>query len=639
MKSGAVGAIILAGGKGTRLSSIAGDLPKALVPIGEKPVLEHQILLLKKFGIQDLVLFTGYRSERISDFFGNGERFGVRIRYHAESEPLGTAGAVLSGWELLPSRFLVFYGDVLLNVDLSRFLKFHASSGADATLLVHPNDHPFDSDLVEMGSSSQVLRFHPSPHPSDEWLPNWVNACLYAIEKESLSPWKGRKVFSDFGKSLFPEMLKTGKKIMGYKSREYIKDMGTPDRYQEVQSDWSSGRVERGSFSTPQSCVFLDRDGTLTRSLDFVREPKELELLPGVAQALRRLNERGVLSVVVTNQPVVARGECSESELDLIHRKLQTLLGRERAYLDRIFYCPHHPDGGYRGERPELKVNCNCRKPAIGMTETACEELGVDLSDSWMIGDMTMDLAMAKAAGLRAVLVRTGFAGRDGKFPVEPDYEFSDLPEAVQFIVSDFPEALKKARSALASISGSDSPGELIAIGGLARSGKSTFARVIQELLVRKGLEAEVISLDSFIKPLEERSEGVRGRFDYEAASAVIKKLAMRAPLELELPVYDRVARRCVPRGRKLQFTEKTIRIVEGVVALDLPVLVGNARARLYIEIDESTRMERFIADRIGRGEGKKEAFAIYEERERDEHAIVRGSASAATLIIRLEKI
>jgi mannose-1-phosphate guanylyltransferase / phosphomannomutase len=158
--------------------------------------------------------------------------------------------------------------------------------------------------------------------------------------------------------------------------------------------------------------------------------------LPGVARAIHELNHNGWRTVVVTNQPVIAKGFCDEAGLQKIHNKLETLLGREHAYLDRIYFCPHHPEKGFPGERPELKMDCDCRKPKIGMIQKAAAELNIDLSQSWLIGDTTTDLQTAKNAGLKSILVRTGSAGRDGKFDAAPDFVADKLLDAVRLLLA-----------------------------------------------------------------------------------------------------------------------------------------------------------------------------------------------------------
>jgi len=434
--------VILAGGKGTRLKDRLGDLPKPMIPIAGKPLLEHQVELAKKYGFTELTFFVHYRADLIQDYFGHGEKWGVSITYLIEPEPLGTAGAVLTGFKHLADRFLVMYGDTMVNVDLDRIWQAHEKHHADATLLLHPNDHPFDSDLVEVNADARVLAFHNRPHPEGIWRQNLVNAGLYVLEKQALKPFRSwfltrqPGTLLDFGKDLFPSLLQSGANLLGYNSPEYIKDIGTPQRYDRICGEYASGVIARSSFATPQHAVFLDRDGTLVPDKDCLRSADGLELLPGVADALHRLNHSGWRAVLVTNQPVVAKGWCTEAELQNIHNKLETLLGHEHAFLDRIYFCPHHPEKGFPGERADLKINCDCRKPKTGMVQSAVADLNIDLKQSWFIGDTTTDVQTARNAGVKSILVRTGSAGKDGKHDAHPDFTFDTLNEAVDFILT-----------------------------------------------------------------------------------------------------------------------------------------------------------------------------------------------------------
>jgi histidinol-phosphate phosphatase family protein len=434
--------IILAGGAGTRLRARLGDLPKPMIPVAGKPLLEHQVELAKAHGFTDLIFFVHYRADLIEKHFGDGTKWGVCIRYVLETEPLGTAGAVLAGFEKLAERFVVMYGDTMVNVDLQRIWNAHENSGAIATLLLHPNDHPFDSDLVEVDAAARVIAFHNRPHPPNLWRQNLVNAGLYVLEKSALTTFlKGQAALSpsqilDFGKDVFPALVAIGEYLLGYNSPEFIKDIGTPERYDRISAQFAAGIVQRSSLATPQRTVFLDRDGTIIPDKDCLRTAEELELLPGVAEAIHQLNLAGWRTVVVTNQPVIAKGWCSESELQKIHNKLESLLGQAHAFLDRIYFCPHHPEKGFLGERTELKIDCNCRKPKTGMIERAVGELNIDLAQSWFIGDTTTDIQTAKNAGIKSILLRTGYGGTDAKHASQPDFVRDNLLDAVKFILT-----------------------------------------------------------------------------------------------------------------------------------------------------------------------------------------------------------
>lgn len=458
--------VILAGGKGTRLKDRLGDLPKPMIPIAGKPVLQHQIELARAHGFNDVRLFAHYRAELIREHFGDGSQWGLPIRYVVEKEPLGTAGAVLAGLDQLAERFAVMYGDTMVNVDLTRFWNAHEKVGAEATLFLHPNNHPFDSDLVETNTDNWVTAFHNRPHSTDRFFQNLVNAGLYIIEKRALEPWREKAGQAsrlsalapadallaltrsadrrdgcpalDFGKDLFPAMLKRGAKIFGYNSPEFIKDIGTPQRYDHVCAQYAAGIIQRSTLAVPQRAVFLDRDGTLVKevSAQGLHCIDHIELLPGVTEAIHELNHAGLRAVLITNQPVVAKGFCTEADLRKIHNKLETLLGRGHAFLDRIYYCPHHPEKGFPGERADLKIECDCRKPKPGMIFQARRELNIDLARSWFIGDTTTDVQTARHAGVKSILVRTGYGGADKKHEATADFTFDTLNDAVRFITA-----------------------------------------------------------------------------------------------------------------------------------------------------------------------------------------------------------
>jgi D,D-heptose 1,7-bisphosphate phosphatase len=437
-------AVILAGGRGTRLKEITGNLPKPLMDIDGKPLLVRQLELMRQSGIGEVLLLTGYRSDAIRAEIGDGARFGLHVLYAEEDEnnPLGTAGALLDSYDRLGERILVAYGDCMLNVDLPRMVAWHEAHRAEASLLVHPNSHPEDSDLVETDAAARVVAFHPYPHEGKDYLTNLVNAALYVIDKKSLAPYRTRWLAArpsaqkpDIAKYLFPEMLAGGARLFAYRSPEYIKDAGTPKRYASVVQDLRSGRIARATLSHPQKAIFLDRDGTLNEEVNRVSSPEALRLIEGVAKAVRRINESEYRAIVVTNQPVLARGDCDERTLAQIHAKLDTLLAREGAYLDALYYCPHHPHSGYPGEVPALKIACTCRKPKPGMLLAAQADFNIDFSQSWMIGDSTIDIRTANGLALRSVLLQTGKAGSDAIYDDPPAYTFKTLLEAVEFIL------------------------------------------------------------------------------------------------------------------------------------------------------------------------------------------------------------
>ena len=425
--------VIIAGGKGTRLGLT--DTPKPMVEIGGKPLLEHHIDLAKQYAIKNIYILSGHLSEVIVDHFGDGREFGVNITHIIEKSPLGTAGAVKQLENRINDRFMVFYGDVFLDVDLKSFMDFDSEADSVANIIVHPNDHPHDSDLVDINDENIVTAFHSKPHNENQYYRNLVNAAVYILSPDIFKYIPNHKP-SDFGSDIFPLVLQSDKVIRAYKTAEYIKDMGTIERLKNVSRDIISGKVKRFSKRYKRPAIFVDRDGTLVRDIDLLHRVEDLELLPFSAAAIKKINDSDYLSFLITNQPVVARNLCDISIIAQIHNKLETLLGRGGAYLNDIYFCPHHPDKGYPEENPDLKVDCDCRKPKTGMISKAVKEYNVDIESSWFIGDMTADIQTGKNAGMKTILVRTGRAGEDGKFEISPDYIFDNIEEAVDFILS-----------------------------------------------------------------------------------------------------------------------------------------------------------------------------------------------------------
>ena len=417
--------VILAGGKGTRLGLT--DIPKPMCPIDGIPLLERQIKLAQSYGIEEIFLLEGHLAQVISDYFGDGTRFGVKIHHIVEEKPLGTAGALSLIKDKLNDRFMVFYGDVVMDFDIQSMQMFDSKTNSLGTLLVHPNNHPYDSDLLE-AKDGKIVAFYPKPHPEGQRYHNLVNAAVYILSPQVfdyIEPMQAQ----DFGKDIFPKILQDGKVLCAYKSAEYIKDMGTKDRLPKICEDVASGKVQRLNKKNLRPAIFLDRDGVLIKDMDKNPVVENFEMLEGVSNAIKKINQSEYLAIVVTNQPMIAKGFVAFEQVDEVHKQLETALGQEKAYLDDIYFCPHHPEKGFEGEIPELKIDCECRKPKPGMLLKAAQDYHIDLANSWMIGDRESDIKAGKAAGCKTILV--------GNIPSseKADYFCQNLSEAVNYIL------------------------------------------------------------------------------------------------------------------------------------------------------------------------------------------------------------
>lgn len=406
--------VIMAGGRGTRISELFPDIPKPLIPIDGIPVLEREVCSLASQGFRDIILTVSYLHEKIEEHFGDGSKWGVKIEYLVENTPLGNAGALFK--LNLKEDFLLLNADAMFDVDFNRFVAFHKEHGGLVTLFTHPNSHPYDSGLLVADKNGAVEQWLAKEDSRPEYYRNRVNAGLHVINPKVLElsgidadrvgavGENGKPIKVDLDRQLLKPLAGTGK-MFCYDSPEYVKDMGTPERYYAVCEDYKAGRVSGKNLQNKQKAVFIDRDGTINKYVGFLRDIDEFELLDGVADAIKKINASGYLAIVVTNQPVIARGEVSFEELERIHNKMETLLGKEGAYLDAIYFCPHHPHKGYEGERPELKFDCNCRKPKPGMLLKAAQDFNIDLAQSWMIGDGENDIKAGQNAGCQTALI------------------------------------------------------------------------------------------------------------------------------------------------------------------------------------------------------------------------------------------
>lgn len=423
--------VIQAGGKGTRLGSKTELVPKPMVQINQKPILWYQLDWCNRYKIDEVFIIVNHLGEVIKEYVDiNRHNYDFKISIFNETYPMGTVGGIKALEANLKTDFLVLYGDVLFDIDLNKLLFFHFDKKSEATLVVHPNDHPYDSDLVELDEFQKIKAFHSKPHDSNKFYHNIVNAALYVFSPKIFN-YLPRAVKSDFGKNIFPNIVNKVS-MYGYSTSEYLKDMGTPKRLNLVSNDVKSGKVFSKNLSNVQKAIFIDRDGVVNIDTKFVSDEKQFQMFPFVSEAIRKINSSEYLAIIVTNQSVIARNLTDIDGLNRIHKKMEHLLGKDGAYFDAIYYCPHHPDSGYPEENIEYKIDCECRKPKSGMLLEASKRFNIDLNKSYIIGDSQRDIIAGKNVGCTAILVETGNENYSSN--IKPDYKFANILDAVKFI-------------------------------------------------------------------------------------------------------------------------------------------------------------------------------------------------------------
>lgn len=320
--------VIIAGGKGTRLG--LKHIPKPMVEIAGKPVLEHQIELAKRYGIKDIFILSGHLADVIVDYFKDGSDFGVNITHIIEPKPLGTAGSLKMIEHLIQDRFLVFYGDVVMDFNINKFIEFDAHNNSIGTTLVHPNDHPYDSDLVDVDSSNKVISFLSKPHDPDKYYRNMVNAAVYIFSPD-IFKYIEFGTFQDFGKDILPAVVNDNKyALMAYLTPEYIKDMGCGERLERVCQDLLSGKVANLNLTNKQQAVFLSIKELVDKKL--YESDNIFSLVNGIKDKIKNINKSELLLIILVDDFIK-----NQDDFDNLSRLIDSILGQDNLYADAIY--------------------------------------------------------------------------------------------------------------------------------------------------------------------------------------------------------------------------------------------------------------------------------------------------------------
>jgi len=622
-------AIVLAGGKGTRLGEATAQRPKPMVEIDSKPLLEYTLSWLKTQGVSKAILTLNYLPNCIIQYFGEGGADFPALEYIVEDTPLGTAGCLSGKGHEFNEPVWIVYADVFMDLDLSRIWHSHLLNQASMTLVVHPNDHPQDSDLVETDAQNKVVQFHPKPRIGKPWLPNLVNAGLYLMNPELFNEIPNMPC--DFGRDLIPKWVENYP-IFAYSTPEYMKDMGTPDRLKKVEHDLTRGFTKARNLRNSQKAFFLDRDGVINDDTHFISKAEDFQLFPFTPQAISKINTSGFLSVVVTNQSVLARNMTTEAGLNRIHHRMETELGEQGAYLDAIYFCPHHPDKGFPEENPSLKIDCDCRKPKPGMLFQAAKRFNIDLKSSFMVGDNERDILAGKNAGCTTVGVATGKGLKSGS--TQPDLFFQTLLEAVEFITNPpfLPDVSTLCQLILDKV---NQPLSFVRIGGNTGSGKSSLAALIKQELEIKQHPCHLVRLDDWILPSNQRinqPHNWKTSFQLEKLQSDLPKLMNGLPLLA--PGYARHPNHQFNPVAYGPF-ENGIVLFEGIpsFAHELDSLPWSLS--LFIEQSDELLKQHVLQLYAWKGLNQDAALRLYQERTPTEYHQINALKSKADICIK----
>ena len=634
-------AAIIAGGFGTRAVSMTADLiPKALLPVAGVPIIFRQMRVLRREGVMRLSVLAGHLGDRLEPALkSEAAELGLFLQVIVEPMPLGTAGCLTA---LAPSSCdtLILYGDMLFDLTLAPLQEFHRRRGATLTIVAHPNDHPRSSDLiVERDDLVQKILPHGSTRQHD--YRNLVPAGLYLASAgffASLEP----NAKSDMIKDVLPRLVAAGAPIAVYNTPEYLRDTGSPARHALAERDLLAGRVRPLNQANLRPAIFFDCDGVLNEEPGNpgVVAPSDLKVIVGAGSAIRFARERDFLTVAITNRPQVAKGLVTFEGLDHILGRLEALLADDGGVLDRIYFCPHHPETGFQGEVAALKKRCECRKPGTLLLRQALADMPIDRVRSSLVGDSLRDIGAARAMGIRAYGVRTGYGCRDqksyprefGKPPI-PDLMFETVLEAVKLGCGY--RAL--AEPALAEIRRKlDKKPMLVGVSGRSRSGKSVLAHAIVRCLMEDGVACLHVRLDDWIIPASMREPGASAETRNSVNGLAALVLALRSGTTVRAPGYDAATRGA---GEEITYDPagQTVIVLEGSFAIHRSVRALLDLA-VFVAVSPDLQRERFDGFYRWKGFEKRAIDVLWLERTADEWPAVDAQRGSADLILTLRE-
>ena len=395
--------VISAGGIGSRLKGITKNIPKPLFPINKVSCLERSIKLLKEQGISQIIVLTCYESHLFyQSIKALKEKYSVEIELFIENEPLGECGSLWLIKEKLTSNFLFLNADLIWEIDIKRFNKFHLEKTSEITLLTHLSNHPEDSDILSESKTKEIYNFSLKPHSKDMFLGqmNLGNAGIAIIGPNLLNKLPPPKNKKSLCHHILNNIKSHNLRVFSYNTSEYVKDMGTPKRLKQVYSDLKKGIVNNNCYLKKQKCLFVDRDNTLIecKKNQYINSISDLKFIDKNIIFLAEKSSLFNMVIMATNQPQISMGIISWEEVNLINSFIVNYCLKFNLKINSVALCPHHPHSGFKDEILNLKQDCFCRKPKPGMFLYESYLRNIDLRSSTLAGDSEADFLASKNA-------------------------------------------------------------------------------------------------------------------------------------------------------------------------------------------------------------------------------------------------
>lgn len=378
-------AVILAGGQGVRLRPFTEDKPKAMYPINGKPFLGYLLEQVIGFGINQVILLLGYKSEVIREYIKEAWNDNeLEIACRVTPVEYDTGARIKDAQELLDDDFLLMYCDNYCTICFHQLCNDYFSNHALVQLSAYENKDDYTKSNLRLDETGRVLCYDKN---RQEKFLHGVDIGYALINKQALELYSDTN--GNFEKIVYPQLVE----------QEILFATVTKHRYFSIGS-WERILLTENFFKDPKT-IFIDRDGTINvrpQKAQYIESPEQFVWLPGAIDALKIAKEAGYRIIMVTNQPGIARGNLTEDTLSQIHFKMQNDLKKNGCGIDAIYYCPHDWDDG-----------CDCRKPEPGMFFRAEKDFSIDLTKCYMIGDDERDMEAAGKANCKCMMVDQTF--------------------------------------------------------------------------------------------------------------------------------------------------------------------------------------------------------------------------------------